>query len=44
MLVQNAEALEADDFDIIITRWLQLNDLDGPDPSQPLNDAGCQLR
>ncbi len=32
MLVQNAEVLEADDFDIVITRWLQLNDLDGPDP------------
>jgi hypothetical protein len=32
MLVQNAEALEADDFDVVISRWLQLNDLDGPDP------------
>lgn len=31
-LVEHAKALEADDFDKVIARWLQLNDLDGPDP------------
>ena len=32
MLVAQARGLEADDFDVVITRWLQLNDLDGPEP------------
>jgi len=32
MLVEHAKALEADDLDKAITRWLQLNDVDGPDP------------
>jgi hypothetical protein len=32
LLVQTAETLEADDFDIVISRWLQLNDADGADP------------
>jgi hypothetical protein len=31
-LVAKAVALEADDFDIVVTRWLILNDEDGPDP------------
>jgi hypothetical protein len=41
LLVQNAEVLEADDFDIVISRWLQLNDSDGPDPG---SDRPSHLR
>jgi hypothetical protein len=41
LLVRNAEALEADDFDIVISRWLQLNDPDGPDPG---SDRPSQFR
>ena len=32
LLVDQAIALEADDFDRVVTRWLFLNDPDGPDP------------
>jgi hypothetical protein len=41
MLVHHAEALEADDFDIVVSRWLQLNDVDGPDPG---SERSSQLR
>ena len=32
VLVDQAVGLEADDFDRVVTRWLFLNDPDGPDP------------
>lgn len=32
MLVEHAIALEADDFDHVISRWLEHHDTDGPDP------------
>ena len=32
LLVAKAKDLEADDFDTLITRWLFLNDQNGPDP------------
>jgi hypothetical protein len=32
VLVDQAIALDADDFDRVVTRWLFLNDPDGPDP------------
>ncbi|MGH9185048.1 MAG: DUF222 domain-containing protein, partial [Acidimicrobiales bacterium] len=32
LLVDKATELEADDYETLITRWLQLNDVDGPDP------------
>jgi hypothetical protein len=34
MLVDQAIALDADDFDQVVTRWLFLNDPDGPDPGR----------
>ena len=33
MLVAQARALEADDFDVAISYWLRVNDVDGPDPA-----------
>jgi hypothetical protein len=32
MLVETAAGLEADDFDRVVSRWLAVNDTDGPDP------------
>src|SRR5262245_52784909 len=32
LLVRQATELEADDFDLLVTRWLMLNDENGPDP------------
>jgi hypothetical protein len=32
MLVEQATLLEVDDFEKVVTRWLQLNDENGPDP------------
>jgi len=32
MLVAKAIELEADDFDLLVTSWLHVNDEDGPDP------------
>jgi Domain of unknown function (DUF222) len=32
LLVTKAKELEADDFDLLVTRWLLLNDENGPDP------------
>jgi len=41
MLVGIAQGLEADDFDRAVTRWLSLNDSDGPEPvgGGPVSEA-----
>jgi 5-methylcytosine-specific restriction protein A len=32
MLVEQAARLEVDDFQQVVSRWIELNDIDGPDP------------
>jgi 5-methylcytosine-specific restriction protein A len=32
MLVEQAALLEVDDFQVAVTRWIELNDVNGPDP------------
>jgi hypothetical protein len=33
LLVEQAQLLEADDFNVVVTKWLWLNDVDGVDPA-----------
>jgi hypothetical protein len=35
LLVGHAKDLEADDFEVVVSEWLRLNDLNGPDPRDP---------